>query len=103
MLKVRGPYDINTFGVYAAQYVLKNLSGLKNYVNEVMSESKPMLEKYLKAKNIPQVISINKSKKEVVNDIFLMKKKIAKNLQPKLILTKHKVDKLFKDLVNEAQ
>ena len=62
-----------------------------------------LFHEYLKAKNIPQVISINKSKIEVVNDIVLMTKKIAKNLQPKLILTKHKVDKLFKELVNEAQ
>ncbi len=62
-----------------------------------------LFHEYLKAKNIPQVISINKSKTEVVNDIVLMTKKIIKNLQPKLILTKHKVDKLFKELVNEAQ
>lgn len=52
MLKVRGPYDINTLGVCAVEYVLKNLSGLKNYVSEVMTKSKPMLEKYLNQKNI---------------------------------------------------
>lgn len=52
MQKVRGPYDINTLGIKAVEYVLKNLTGLNNYVSETMTKSKPMLENYLKQKNI---------------------------------------------------
>jgi len=52
MQKIRGPYDINTLGVRTVEYVLQNLTGLKKYVREVMTKSKPILEKYLKQKNI---------------------------------------------------
>ena len=50
--KVRGPYDVNTLGIKAVDYVLKNLTGLKKYVKETMTISKPMLEKYLQKRNI---------------------------------------------------
>jgi hypothetical protein len=62
-----------------------------------------LFHEYLKANNIPQVISINKSKAEVINNIILITRKITKNTHPKLNLSKDKVDKLFKELLNEAQ
>lgn len=62
-----------------------------------------LFHEYLKTKGIPQVISINRSKSEVVDDIVLMTKQIAKNLQPQINLSKPQIDKLFKALVSEAQ
>lgn len=50
--KVRGPYEINSLAVQTIEYILKNPISLKKYVNEVMTKSKTMLEKYLKQKNI---------------------------------------------------
>lgn len=44
MLKIRGPYDVNTVAARAASAALANLSDMQNYVTEVMQESKPMLE-----------------------------------------------------------
>lgn len=52
MLKARGPYDMNFIAIKAVDYVLKNLSGMNSYVNEIMFKSKPLFEKYLKQKNI---------------------------------------------------
>jgi histidinol-phosphate aminotransferase len=52
MQKVRGPYEVNSLGATAVEYVLKNLNGYKNYIDEIMNEAKPLLEKYLKQKNI---------------------------------------------------
>jgi histidinol-phosphate aminotransferase len=52
MLKVRGPYDVNSLSVCSAQYVLKNLAGLKSYTNEINLKSKPLIEKFFQKNKI---------------------------------------------------
>ena len=51
-LKVRGPYDVNRVAVIAASKALESPEYMKNYVKEVMSESKPMIEDYLRRKGV---------------------------------------------------
>jgi len=46
--KVRGPYDINMAGAVAAQAVLNDLAPLNSYLKEVMTMSKPMVERFFK-------------------------------------------------------
>ncbi|MFA6552733.1 MAG: histidinol-phosphate transaminase [Candidatus Paceibacterota bacterium] len=46
MMKVRGPYDVNTFAIVAVEEALKNVGYMKNYVKEVMQKAKPMVEKF---------------------------------------------------------
>jgi len=53
LLNVRGPYDINQLAVVAIRAGLSNLDGIESYVEEVMHESKPMLERFLEQKQIP--------------------------------------------------
>jgi histidinol-phosphate aminotransferase len=77
MLKVRGPYDINTISVLAASAALQDTSYVDNYVDEVMNKAKPMVESFLneigmtyvpskanfmliKPKNAPQLFDILK-------------------------------------------
>ena len=62
-----------------------------------------LFHEYLKVKHLPQVISINRSKSEVLDDIILMTKSVVKNLQSQINLSKPKIDSLFKALVSEAQ
>ncbi len=52
LLNVRGPYDINQLAVVAAQAALKHPKYTQNYVQEVMSTSKPMLESWLEKNKI---------------------------------------------------
>lgn len=52
MQKVRGPYEVNSLATTAVEYALENLNGYKYYIDEVMNEAKPFLEKYLKKRNI---------------------------------------------------
>ncbi len=52
LLSVRGPYDINQMAVVAARAALDNPEYTERYVHEVMTESKPLLEKFLDEKNI---------------------------------------------------
>ncbi|WP_045860674.1 pyridoxal phosphate-dependent aminotransferase [Teredinibacter purpureus] len=47
LLNVRGPYDINQMAIVAIRAGLDNLEGIESYVEEVMQESKPLLERYL--------------------------------------------------------
>jgi histidinol-phosphate aminotransferase len=47
LLKVRGPYDINTIAVVAARAALDNPEYMQSYVDEVMSLSKPRFERFL--------------------------------------------------------
>ncbi len=44
--KVRGPYDMNILATIAAKAGLENIQNIKDYTNEVMFESKPMVEKF---------------------------------------------------------
>lgn len=52
LLNVRGPYDINQLAVVAIRAGLSNLDGIESYVEEVMHEAKPMLERFLEQKGI---------------------------------------------------
>jgi histidinol-phosphate aminotransferase len=53
LLNVRGPYDINQFGVVAVEAALDDVASTESYVDEVMERAKPLLESYLKAQDIP--------------------------------------------------
>ncbi|GAA5317402.1 MAG: histidinol-phosphate transaminase [Candidatus Pelagadaptatus aseana] len=52
LLNVRGPYDINQFAVVAVAAALDKPEASMAYVDEVMTQSKPMLEAFLKERNI---------------------------------------------------
>lgn len=52
LLKIRGPYDVNQLAVVAVEAALANPEYTEDYVTEVMTVSKPMLENWLKARNI---------------------------------------------------
>lgn len=52
LLKIRGPYDMNLLSVVAARAALEKPDYVQSYVKEVMQESKPMLESYLRNKGI---------------------------------------------------
>ncbi len=52
LLNIRGPYDVNQFAVVAAKAALDNPDYTRHYVDMVMSQSKPKLEKWLKEKKI---------------------------------------------------
>lgn len=52
LLNIRGPYDINQLAVVAAQAALDSPDYTKEYVDEVMGTSKPMLEQWLEENNL---------------------------------------------------
>jgi histidinol-phosphate aminotransferase len=52
MLKVRGPYDINMPAVVAAKAALDDLDSLNEYVYEVMTQAKPMVEEFFRNNGI---------------------------------------------------
>jgi len=52
LLKIRGPYDVNMFAKTAILAALEDKKYMEDYVKEVMEESKPKLEKFLKEKGI---------------------------------------------------
>lgn len=52
MIKVRGPYDINMAAYFAAKAALDNVENVEDYVNEVMNEAKPMVEKFFRKNDI---------------------------------------------------
>jgi len=53
LLNIRGPYDINQLAVVAVDAALQDQENVKAYINEVMEVSKPLLEAFLREKNIP--------------------------------------------------
>jgi histidinol-phosphate aminotransferase len=52
LLNVRGPYDINQFGVVAVEAALDDVASTEAYVDEVMEQSKPLLEQFLSEQGI---------------------------------------------------
>ncbi|WP_281647309.1 histidinol-phosphate transaminase [Parendozoicomonas sp. Alg238-R29] len=52
LLSVRGPYDVNQLAVIAVQAALNHPEYTRDYVKEVMNESKPLLEKWLDKNNL---------------------------------------------------
>jgi|LauGreDrversion4_2_1035121.scaffolds.fasta_scaffold00235_25 hypothetical protein len=67
------------------------------------AEDQVLFHEYLKMKDIPHIISINRSKSEVINEVVLMTIKAFTNLQPQISFSKPQIDILFKQLVNETQ
>lgn len=52
LLKIRGPYDINQLAIVAVEAALKEPDYTKDYVREVMDQSKPLLERWLNINHI---------------------------------------------------
>ncbi|OED41549.1 histidinol-phosphate aminotransferase [Endozoicomonas sp. (ex Bugula neritina AB1)] len=52
LLNIRGPYDVNQFAAVAISAALKNPGYTLDYVREVIKQAKPLLEDYLKQKQI---------------------------------------------------
>ncbi|HLC16200.1 MAG TPA: histidinol-phosphate transaminase [Thermodesulfovibrionia bacterium] len=52
LLKVRGPYDMNMFAVTAVHAALDDPSYMQEYVEEILHQSKPVLEKFLLSKGV---------------------------------------------------
>ncbi len=52
LLKIRGPYDINMFAKTAVLAALEDIKYMEDFVQEVMKNSKPKLEKFLKEQGI---------------------------------------------------
>jgi len=52
LLKIRGPYDVNQLAVVAIDAALTYPEYTRDYVQEVMTSSKPMLEAWLQENNI---------------------------------------------------
>ncbi len=48
LLKIRGPYDINQLAVVAAEAALEQPEYTRDYVSEVMQESRPLFESWLR-------------------------------------------------------
>ncbi len=46
LLKVRGPYDVNMIAYTASFAALDDLKGIQKYVNEIMTQAKPMVEDF---------------------------------------------------------
>jgi len=53
MRKIRGPYDINMAGYYAAYAALEDAQDMERYTNEVMNKAKPLIENFFSSKKIP--------------------------------------------------
>ena len=52
LLKIRGPYDVDMFAKTAVLAALDDIKYMEDYVKEVMEESKPKLEGFLKEKGV---------------------------------------------------
>ena len=46
LLKIRGPYDLNMFAKTAIELVLEDAEYARNYIREVMEQSKPKLKEF---------------------------------------------------------
>lgn len=76
MLKVRGPYDVNMAAVVAAEAALNDLEDVDNYVREVMTVAKPMVENFFDSRKIEYIPS--------QSNFILFKPKNAESLFEKL-------------------
>lgn len=86
LLKIRGPYDVNMFARIAVLAALEDISYMRDYVREVMQESKPELENFLREKRISFLPS-------AANFLFLTvpkPKQIIENLKAENILVRPK-------------
>lgn len=50
--KIRGPYDVNQLSTIAAAAALENQAAMQDYVDEVLTISKPLFESYLEKKGV---------------------------------------------------
>lgn len=56
--KVRNPYDINIFAYYGARAALDNIQELNAYVDEVMNQAKPLVERFFQEAGIEYYPSV---------------------------------------------
>jgi histidinol-phosphate aminotransferase len=52
LYKIRGPFDVNSCAIAAAQSQLDSPGEWKNYIKETMTRSKPFLENFFKEKKV---------------------------------------------------
>jgi len=52
MLKIRGPYDVNTIGLKAASAALDDRQAMEKYADEVMNKAKPLVEQFFSENEI---------------------------------------------------
>ncbi len=52
LLKVRGPYDVNMIAYSASLAAFDDIKAIKKYSNEIMSQSKPMVEEFFSKNDI---------------------------------------------------
>jgi len=52
LLKVRGPYDVNMIAYIAALAAIDDFKGMQEYVSEIMTQAKPMVEEFFTQNNI---------------------------------------------------
>lgn len=50
--KIRGPFDVNSCAMIAAEAQLDNQSEWKAYIDEVMNRSKPLVEAFFRSKSV---------------------------------------------------
>jgi histidinol-phosphate aminotransferase len=98
LMKIRGPYDVNMFARTAVLAALEDISYVEDYVREVMQESKPRLEKFLRERGISFYPS-------AANFLFLTvpdRKELIENLKAEGILVRPKKGPGGKDGVRIA-
>lgn len=88
LLKIRGPYDINQLSIVAVRAALAAPDYTREYVHEVMGESKPMLENWLDERHIPYW----KSTANYIWAFFEQSEKLADYLLEQDILVRPKKD-----------
>jgi len=86
LLKIRGPYDVNMFAKMAVLAALADIKYMEDYVREVMEESKPKLEQFLRERNI----FFYPSRANFLLLRFKDPEKIIKNLESEGILVRPK-------------
>ncbi len=88
LLKIRGPYDINQLSIVAVRAALASPDYTREYVREVMEESKPLLESWLDEHKVPYW----KSTANYIWAFFDKPEPLAEHLQQQGILVRPKKD-----------
>lgn len=88
LLKIRGPYDINQLSIVAVRAALAAPDYTKDYVREVMEESKPLLESWLDERKI----TYWPSTANYIWAFFKQPDQLAAYLQEQGILVRPKMD-----------
>jgi len=89
LLKVRGPYDINQLAVVAVKAALRHQEHITSYIDEVMKQSKPLLERFL----IENGIDFWPSSANFIWAFFSNSEPLEKHLRENGILVRPKVNR----------